>query len=108
MPTSTHTLILPGPMIQRGFWLYVCRIKFPKSELLYVGRTGDESSANAAAPFARLGEHLAVNKKGNTILQKLKKAGVSPEQCTRMEMVACGPLFCETKDLEPILIIQQL
>ena len=49
MTVSTHTLTLPGAMIERGFWLYVWRIKSPVGKLLYVGRTGDNSSPNAAA-----------------------------------------------------------
>jgi hypothetical protein len=36
---SMHCLTLPGPMLQRGFWLYVWRVQTPKGERLYVGRT---------------------------------------------------------------------
>ena len=36
---SLHRLTLPGPMLQRGFWLYVWRVQTPKGERLYVGRT---------------------------------------------------------------------
>ena len=51
---SLHRLTLPGPMLQRGFWLYVWRVQTPKGERLYVGRTGDSSSPHATAPYTRV------------------------------------------------------
>ena len=59
MTPSIHELTFPGPMTKRGFWLYVWRIQSPEGELLYVGRTGDSSSAHAASPIERMGQHLA-------------------------------------------------
>ena len=87
-------------MIRRGFWLYVCKIYTPKGELLYVGRTGDSSSPNAAAPFARLGQHPQIGGKANAILQYLDDADVSHEQVIGLEMIAYGPLFYEEKSME--------
>ena len=98
MGASTHVLTLPRAMIQRGFWLYVWRIESPKGEMLYVGRTGDSSSINAAAPFARMGQHLSTNERQNMVRKNLGKCGVSPEQCESFELIAYGPLFYETKD----------
>ena len=95
MSASTHKLILPVAMIHRGFWLYVWRIKSPKGELLYVGRTGDSSSPNASAPFARMGQHLGTNKNQNTVRRLLEELGVPPEKCTSIDLIAHGPLFPE-------------
>ena len=58
MPT-THCLTLPGPMLRRGFWLYVWQVEDSEGgEWLYVGRTGDNSSPHASAPYTRMGQHL--------------------------------------------------
>ena len=55
-----HSLTLPGVMLGRGFWLYVWRIRVNSETLLYVGRTGDESSPHASAPYDRFGlQHRA-------------------------------------------------
>lgn len=85
-------------MIQRGFWLYVWRIASPAGELLYVGRTGDSSSANAASPFTRMGQHLSTNPRQNMVRKRLEGRGVSPETCTSFDLIAHGPIFDETKD----------
>ena len=98
MPAPTHTLTLPGAMIQRGFWLYVWRIASPDGELLYVGRTGDSSSSNAAAPFARMGQHLGSNERQNMVRRHLERRGVAPEACTSFELIAHGPIFDEAQD----------
>ena len=100
MPTPTHTLTLPGAMIQRGFWLYVWRIASPDGELLYVGRTGDSSSSNAAAPFSRMGQHLGSNERQNMVRRHLERRGVAPEACTSFELIAHGPIFEEAQDWE--------
>ena len=95
---STHELKLPGAMLERGFWLYVWRIKSPIGELLYVGRTGDSSSPNAAAPFARMGQHLGTNEQSNMVRRHLERRQVSPETCDSLDLIAHGPLFEETRD----------
>ena len=98
MPASTHTLTLPGAMLERGFWLYVWRIASPKGELLYVGRTGDNSSSNASPPFIRMGQHLSTNKNQNPVRRLLEKRGVPPEKCASFDFIAHGPLFPEAQD----------
>lgn len=87
-------------MIQRGFWLYVWRIASPDGELLYVGRTGDSSSSNAAAPFSRMGQHLGSNERQNMVRRHLERRGVAPEACTSFELIAHGPIFEEAQDWE--------
>ena len=96
--SSTHRLTLPGAMIERGFWLYVWRIESPIGDLLYVGRTGDNSSANAATPFARMGQHLSTNKRQNPVRQHLERRLVQPETCTSFDLIAHGPIFEEAQD----------
>lgn len=90
-----HTLTLPGPMLQRGFWLYVWRIDTPKGERLYVGRTGDNSSPYATAPYTRMGQHLGFQKASNSLRRLLTEQGIKPEQCAQYDLVSYGPIFPE-------------
>jgi hypothetical protein len=87
-----------GQMLERGFWLYVWRIKHKKSEseYWYVGRTGDSSSANAGSPISRLSMHLNTkqNAKGNTLIRNLEKQTIVPEDC-QFKLVSVGPIFQE-------------
>ena len=93
---SLHSLTLPGPMLQRGFWLYVWRVETPKGERLYVGRTGDSSSPHATAPYTRMGQHLGFSKAQNSLRRLLTEAGVEPETCGRFDLISYGPIFPET------------
>ena len=95
MPAEIHKLKFPGAMNERGFWLYVWRIDTPIGELLYVGRTGDESSPNANPPIKRMGQHLDTNEKSNALRRHLESRDIEPEACFEFMMVACGPLFLE-------------
>ena len=88
MPAPTHTLTLPGPMIERGFWLYVWRIASPLGELLYVGRTGDSSSTSASTPVARMGQHFGINERENMIRTHLEEREVPPEKCASFDLIA--------------------
>ena len=96
--SSIHTLTLPGAMIKRGCWLYVWKIASPCGELLYVGRSGDSSSPNAAAPFTRMGQHLGTNDRENPVRRYLEQRRVPPERCTSFELIAYGPIFEEARD----------
>ena len=98
---SLYRLTLPGPMLQRGFWLYVWRVQTPKGERLYVGRTGDSSSPHATAPYTRMGQHLGFSKAQNSLRRLLTETGVEPESCGQFELISYGPIFPEigmTKD----------
>lgn len=97
---AIHTLTLPGPMLQRGFWLYVWRVDTPKGEMLYVGRTGDNSSPYATAPYTRMGQHLGNVTNQNALRQKLERRGISPESCASFHLVACGPLYPEVIQMD--------
>lgn len=90
-----------GSLLQRGFWLYVWRVRQGDRAVLYVGRTGDSSSQFAGSPFSRLGQHLDVrpNAKANTLLRNLRTAGIDPEQAA-FELFSVGPLFPEQKTME--------
>ncbi len=92
---SLHHLTLPGPMLQRGFWLYVWRVQTPKGERLYVGRTGDSSSPHATAPYTRMGQHLGFSKAQNSLRRLLTDAGVEPESCGQFDLISYGPIFPE-------------
>ena len=94
---AIHSLTLPGPMLRRGFWLYVWRVETPRGEMLYVGRTGDNSSPNAAAPYARMGQHLGSQKTQNMLRVQLEKRGIDPQDCENFHLIACGPLYPEVE-----------
>ena len=99
MTASIQRLMLPGPMLERGFWLYVWKVTSPRGDLLlYVGRTGDSSSSKASQPFARMGQHLGNNPHQNMVRRHLESRQVSPEACKSFELIAYGPLFPEATD----------
>ncbi len=85
-----------GEILERGFWLYVWEISQDNNKYIYVGRTGDSSSAHASSPFNRIGQHLDFrdNAKGNSLAKRLKEAGVNPKK-SNFRMLALGPLFPE-------------
>lgn len=100
MPVEIHTLTFPGAVAEQGFWLYVWRIKTPQApngELLYVGRTGDESSPNASSAIKRIGQHLDPKHSANMIYRHLTRRGIEPASCAEFKMVAYGPIFPEEK-----------
>jgi hypothetical protein len=81
-------------MLARGFWLYVWEVTGPDERtVLYVGMTGDSSSANAQSPFNRLSQHLGRNKHANALRRQLEKANIEPTACRLFDMVAYGPIF---------------
>jgi hypothetical protein len=96
---NAYSIMFSGKVLDRGFWLYVIDIRGPQGRHLYVGRTGDSSSANAASPFSRIAQHLdrRPNAKGNALARNLRMAGIEPSVCV-MEMLAIGPIFPEERD----------
>jgi hypothetical protein len=94
-----YNMRFDGPLLNRGFWLYVWEIKRPRTRYVYVGRTGDSSSPRASSPFKRISQHLdaSSNAKGNALGKQLRRAGVNCEECS-FEMVAVGPIFREQVD----------
>ena len=91
---ATHVVAFPGQMLRRGFWLYVWRISSPQGEMLYVGRTGDNSSPHATAPYTRMGQHLSAASTQNALRKHLERRGVEPHAC-QFELVSHGPLYPE-------------
>ncbi len=98
---SLQMLSFSGAILQRGFWLYVWEIETANgSHWLYVGRTGDSSSANAQSPFNRLSQHLGSNKHANALRRQLLSVGIKAEACRRFEMIAYGPVFPEAQTMD--------
>lgn len=96
MPSATTCIMtLPGAMVKRGFWLYVWRAETTVGDLLYVGRTGDNSSPNAVAPYTRMGQHLGFQSTQNALRKHLKGNDVEPENCAAFHLVAHGPIYLE-------------
>jgi hypothetical protein len=92
---ALHRLSLPGPMLRRGFWLYVWRVETGEQPLLYVGRTGDNSSPHATAPFTRMGQHLGFQTNQNPLRRHLTARDITPEDCLRFDLIAHGPIYDE-------------
>jgi hypothetical protein len=99
---KTFTVTLDGALLRRGFWLYVWEITPPDgTKVVYVGRTGDSSSANAQSLFNRLGQNLGNLATSSMVRNNLKKRGIDPAEC-QFRMVGHGPVFDEVpnKDFE--------
>lgn len=98
---NSYSMMFDGALLERGFWLYVWIIRKDDDRYIYVGRTGDSSSANAASPFNRIGQHLdfRANARGNSLAGQLRKIDVQPSHCT-FEMLAIGPIFPEQATFE--------
>jgi hypothetical protein len=96
-----HKAKFDGNLLKRGFWIYIYVIVQNGKEILYVGRTGDSSSSNAASPFLRLTSHLnrKPTAKGAAMLNQLTKYGFDVEQCS-FELYAFGPLYSEQRAFE--------
>lgn len=94
-------MVFSGAILERGFWVYVWRVTGNRREVLYVGRTGDSSSLNAASPFSRVGQHLdsKPNAKANALYRHLRRHGIDPLRA-RFEMVAVGPIAGEQRALK--------
>lgn len=91
-----QSLSFSGALLERGFWLYVWEVTPADGRtVLYVGRTGDSSSAHAQSPFNRLSQHLGANKHANALRRQLLTVGIEPNHCLRFEMVAFGPVHPE-------------
>lgn len=98
---NVHHFSFGGPLLERGFWLYVWHVTCKSHLFLYVGRTGDSSSRFAASPFARVGQHLDIRPKAsaNMLLRHIRDRGLEPQHCT-YKLIAVGPIFPEQKDLD--------
>ena len=95
---ETFTVTLDGAMLRRGFWLYVWEITTPEGKnVLYVGRTGDNSSPYAQSLFNRLGQNLGTLTTASMVRNNLEKRGINPAGC-RFRMVGHGPVFEEVPD----------
>lgn len=85
-------------MLERGFWLYVWRVASPEGDVLYVGRTGDNSPPYASAPYTRMGQHLGRAKHQNALHQHLSKRGIDPLTCSSFDLSTHGPVYPEVKN----------
>jgi len=101
MSINTHYMKFNGEVLERGFWLYVWEIIEGSAVHLYVGRTGDSSSAHASSPFNRIGKHLdfRANAKGNSLAKRLNEAHINPKE-SKFRMLALGPFFPEQETFE--------
>ena len=96
MSATIQTTVFRGELIERGFWLYVWRVTTQEGkDLLYVGRTGDNSSPRATAPYTRMGQHLGYNENQNALRAHLQRRGHKAEECSRFSFVAYGPVYPE-------------
>jgi hypothetical protein len=97
---QTYEVALEGGILRRGFWLYVWEVTAPDGQkLLYVGRTGDSSSAKASSPFNRMGQHLGFIEASNMLRTHLGNRDMAPGDCC-FRFVAHGPILAEATDWE--------
>jgi hypothetical protein len=96
MSIQSYQMTFQGEVLARGFWLYVWEIVSGSNRYFYVGRTGDSSSAHAASPFNRIGQHLDFreNAKGNSLAKRLNEVGINP-RTSNFRMLALGPFSPE-------------
>lgn len=98
---TLQSVSFSGAFLERGFWLYLWEIETAKgNKWLYIGRTGDSSSAHAQSPFTRLGQHLGTNRHANALRRHLMNAGVDLDACCSFEMVAFGPILPEAASMD--------
>jgi hypothetical protein len=84
---------LPPGLLQRGFWLYVWKIRGPNDEALcYVGMTGDVTGV-AQSPFVRAHTHLDDNKNSNALRSRLREHDIDPRHCRELVFSAYGPIY---------------
>lgn len=91
-----------GTLLDRGFWIYAIRLTGASGKnYLYIGRTGDNSSKNAASPFQRIVNHLNLrpSAKANSLAKLITKHRILTAT-THFRMTAVGPLFPEQMDFE--------
>lgn len=93
---NSYSLTFDGKLLDRGFWIYVWEISHLGKKCLYIGRTGDSSSPNAASPFSRISGHLnkSDNAKGNSLYKALTKERLDPSKC-KYHFAAFGPIYGE-------------
>jgi hypothetical protein len=98
---KSYSLQFKGAMLERGFWLYVWRVRYRRQSFFYVGRTGDSASRYAASPFVRVSRHLDVGARAtaNTLLRHIHAASF-PLLCCSFELVAVGPIYAEQRSWE--------
>lgn len=95
MAASMQVVEFDGGFLKRGFWLYAWEVMVPGgATILYVGRTGDSSSANAQSPFNRMGQHLGRAVNSSMLRNHLARREVEPEDCT-FRLIAHGPVLPE-------------
>ncbi|MBW7894875.1 MAG: hypothetical protein H3C27_07135 [Opitutaceae bacterium] len=100
MSAALNHVTFAGGMLQRGFWLYVWEVTLPdSSNCLYVGRTGDSSSAHAQSPFSRLTQHLSTNVRANALRRHLQNRGIDANDCLAFDLIAYGPILPEVTDM---------
>jgi hypothetical protein len=101
MMINSHQITFDGEVLQRGFWLYMVEIRCVGKKYVYIGRTGDSSSPNAASPFLRIGQHLDFgdNARSNSLAKRLKEQKIDPTR-SRFRILALGPFFPEQESFE--------
>ena len=101
MSLHLYSVSIAGQMLQRGFWLYIWRIRSRSRVFYYVGRTGDNSSINASSPISRLGQHLSFQSyaSANMLIRHMRSNRINPYTC-KLEMIALGPIFPEQKTMK--------
>lgn len=107
MALRSYKFGFDGQLLKRGFWLYVWRVRCNGKTFVYVGRTGDSSSFNAASPFSRVSSHLELRPgaRANALVRDLRAAGIEPSECV-YQFYGIGPIFPEAVDPSEHILIR--
>ena len=90
---ALHQISLPPPLLRKGFWIYVWRIRRRgRPPTFYVGMTGDTGSGKAQSPINRVSAHLGPNEQSNALRRYLGANGTEIESCDGLEFAAYGPI----------------
>ena len=93
MPAETHTIDIPIPIIQYGYFLYVWKSLPHRADLiLYVGRTGDDVYTAANPPVVRIGQHLGRGPAAS-LINNLVQRRVKVRESAQLRIIIHGPIF---------------
>jgi hypothetical protein len=90
---DTFIIEFDGTVLRRGFWLYVWDITVPDgNHVLYVGRTGDNSSPYAQALLWRVERNAGENATTQMVRKHLLSREIDVFGC-HYRVVGHGPIF---------------
>jgi hypothetical protein len=95
---DTFIVEFDGTVLRRGFWLYVWDIAHPDGDnVLYVGRTGDNSSPYAQALLWRIEKNAGETATTRMVRRHLENRGIDVFAC-QYRVIGHGPIYDQVLD----------